>query len=239
MVEPRAPDAVMTAAAMDQNLSPGQPADPSDADLLRRCAAADPGALGLLLERHGEALAGYLYRLLGNREDAEEAVADVFMRAWRAAGGFKGSASVRGWLYRIAYHLAIDRIRCRSPKPGKVLPFSELDAESVASMTDEPESVFFDAYQRDRDRLALRGALGQMEPRDRALLALHYLEGCSYEQIREITGYSLARVRSRLHRARQRLKRHFLALRDSDEAVETLAKRMDDSGWDPKRLPLF
>src|ERR687887_2595989 len=142
----------MIAAALDPDRCPSQPVDPSDIDLLRRCAAADSRAISLLFERHGGALGQYLYRLLGNREDAQEAVVDVFVRVWRGAAGFKGQAPVRHWLYRIAYRLAIDRLRGRPRPASVVLPFSELDSESLASMTGEPESTFFAAYQRERDR---------------------------------------------------------------------------------------
>jgi RNA polymerase sigma-70 factor (ECF subfamily) len=208
---------------MDQPSRSDLPLDRSDVELLRRCAAGEPAALDLLFDRYGGAVAQYLYRLLGNREDAEEAVVDVFMRAWRAAGGY----------------LAIDRLRRRPRLPGAVLPFSELDAETVVSMTDEPEAVFFDAYQRERDRQAVRQALTWLAPQDRALLALHYLEGCTYEQICQITGNSLARVRSGLYRARQRLKRHFVNLRDSDEALDPPALAPDEPVWDPGQLPVF
>jgi RNA polymerase sigma-70 factor, ECF subfamily len=207
-----------------------------DADLLRRCAAGEAEALRLLFDRHGGAMGQYLYRLLGSREDAEEVVVDVFMRAWRSAAGFRGSAPAHHWLYRIAYRLAIDRLRARPRLPGAVLPFSELDAESVASMTGEPEATFFSAYQRERDQGALRHALAELAPHDRTLLALHYLEECSYEEIRAITGGTLAGLKSRLHRARQRLKRRFLIYRDTDEAVETLDSKPDKQAWDPRQL---
>jgi RNA polymerase sigma-70 factor (ECF subfamily) len=217
-------DPPMRVAGMDESQGPVYPVVAPDEELLRRCGA-EAEAMSALFDRHGEDLSRYLYRLLGSREDAEEAVVDVFLRAWRAANGFRATVSVRSWLYRIAYHLAIDRLRVRSRSPGQQVPFSDLDAESVASPDDEPEAVFIHAYRRERDLWALRGALARLAPEDRALLTLHYLEGCSYGQIEEITGLSLARLRSRLHRARQRLKRHFVALRDSDEALDTLDRK--------------
>jgi RNA polymerase sigma-70 factor (ECF subfamily) len=226
----------MIAAAMHQDHLPGAAEAAADADLLQRCAAGEAEALRLLFDRHGAAMGQYLYRLLGSREDAEEAVVDVFMRAWRSAGEFKGRAPVGHWLYRIAYHLAIDRLRARPRLPGTVLPFTELDAENIASMTGEPEATFFHAYQRERDQRALRCALAELAPHDRALLALHYLEECSYEEIRAITGGTLAGLKSRLHRARQRLKRRFLIYRDSDEAMETLDSSPDKQAWDPRHL---
>src|ERR1043166_4333498 len=108
---PPARASVTSGAAMDQNRPGVDSGESADVDLLRRCAAGEAGALRLLFERYAGPLADYLYRILGSREDAEEAVADVFVRAWRAARGFKGDASVRSWLYRIALNVGIDRMR--------------------------------------------------------------------------------------------------------------------------------
>lgn len=229
----------MTALAMDQNRSRGECGELADIDLLQRCGARETGAMRLLFDRYAGPLAEYLYRILGNREDAEEAVADVFVRAWRAAARFKGDASVKNWLYRIALHAAIDRLRRQRRTPGTVLPFADLDLRLAAPAAEEPERAFFSTYDRERDRRALRRALQQLKPEDRALLALRYFEGCSYEQIGAITGASLARVKSHLHRARQRLKRHFVALRDSDEALEPLDETTDEPPRDPQQLFVF
>jgi RNA polymerase sigma-70 factor (ECF subfamily) len=210
---------------MDEQSYHCQSGNPTDADLLRRCAAADGRALRLLFDRYQAPLAAYLYRVLGCREDAEEAVADVFVRVWRSAAGFMGDASIKNWLYRIALHVAIDLLRRRRRAPQSVVPFADLDAHLAAAAGDEPEQAFLDAYQHERDRHALQGALGRIGAEDRVLLGLLYFEGCSYETICALTGYSLATVKSRLYRARQRLQRRFVEIRDSDEALEP----MDDA----------
>jgi RNA polymerase sigma-70 factor (ECF subfamily) len=145
---------------------------------------------------------------------------------------------VRKWLSLIATHAAIDRLRRRRRRPIALTSLAELserDAALLGGTEDGPEVVFLDEYQRERDRRLLRRALGELPPEDRALLALHYFEGCSYEQICEITGLPLGRVRSRLYRARQRLKRHFVVLRDTDEVLEPL----EETVGEPKQLLAF
>jgi RNA polymerase sigma-70 factor (ECF subfamily) len=226
---------------MDSTRLPGQrEPDPSDLELLRRIAAGDAGALQLLFTRHQHPLAAYLYHMLEDREDAEEAVADVFVKAWRGAAGFQGSASVRSWLYRVATHLAIDRLRKRRRSPVALTPLHELgEADARIAGVEEPETAFFYAYRRECDRRALRLALRRLQPHDRTFLTLHYFEGCSYEQICEITGASLARVKGSLYRARQRLKRHFLELRDSDEALAPMDETVVDPTADRQRLLAF
>jgi len=99
-----------------------------------------------------------------------------------------------------------------------------------------PEAALVAGYQRERDHQALRLALTQLEPSERTLVVLYYFEGCSYAQIREIMGASLACIKSRLYRARQRLREHFVRLRDSDEDLEMLAHPAADATLDARRL---
>jgi RNA polymerase sigma-70 factor (ECF subfamily) len=212
---------------------------PPDLDLLRRCAAGESAAMRLLFERHQRPLTEYLYRMLEDREDAEEAVGDVFVKAWRGAAGFQGGASVRNWLYRIAMNVAIDRLRRRRRSPVGLTSFSALgerDARLIDESDDGPEAALLAAYQRAHDDAALRHALQRLAPQDRAILSLHYFEGCSYEQICEITGQSLGRVKSRLYRARKRLKDHFVTLRESDELLEPLEESLDPPPTESRRL---
>jgi RNA polymerase sigma-70 factor (ECF subfamily) len=207
--------------------------DPPDVELLRRCAAGDADALRRLFDRYKQSLGRYLCTLLQSREDAEETVADVFVKAWQGAAQFRGSASVRSWLYAIATHAALDRLRARRRTTPTPTPHSDLDEPLRAAEDAEPETVLLHAYERQRDRRALCRALSRLDPEDRMLIALRHSEGCSYRQIQEITGEKLANVRIRLHRARQRLRSHFTALRESDEDLEPLDETLEDLSLDP------
>jgi RNA polymerase sigma-70 factor (ECF subfamily) len=229
--------------AMDRYRSPEQSElDPPDRELLRGCAAGDATAFQVLFERHQQPIAEYLYRTLENREEAEDAAVEVFLKAWRGAAAFQERATVRNWLYRIATHVAIDHLRRRQRRPVTLASFSGLeehDPRLVAAATDQPEAALLANYQRARDRQALRRALRFLKPEDRTLIALRCFENCSYDQISEITGLSLERVRSRLHKSRERLKRQFYAMRDSDEPLEPLDEPREDPDPDPKRLLAF
>jgi RNA polymerase sigma-70 factor (ECF subfamily) len=219
-----------------------QASEPTDEQLIARCAAGDAAALRLLFERHQSALSEYLYRLLSDREDAEEAVADVFVKAWRGAASFQGQAAVRNWLYRIATHTALDRLRRRKRQPVTGTPLSGLDERDTrlaAPPCEEPEAALLEADGRARDRHALHRALASLDPHDRSLVILHYFSGCSYEQICEITGHSLASVKSRLHRARRRMRDRFDAFRESYESPQSLAETRDETDPNSRRVLAF
>lgn len=220
-----------------RELAPGSEMDEA---LLRRCAVGDTAAFRELFDRYESLLTRFFAHALGSREDAEEATIDTFLKLWRSASSYREEAAVRTWLYRIATRTAIDALRRRRRQPI-------VDA-AVAVASDrepclgggpelaDPEALVLAGYQQERDRQALRRALAHLAPSQRTLVVLFYFEGHSYAQIGEITGSSLTRVRRLLYRARQRLRAHFVRLRDPDEDLEMLADSPADSALETGRL---
>src|SRR5688500_11607267 len=84
-----------------------------DAELLRRAGEDDRAAFEALFRRHRDGLQGYLYRKLRSQEDAEDATALTFSKAWRARASFRGATSGKAWLYQIATNVALDFLRAR------------------------------------------------------------------------------------------------------------------------------
>jgi RNA polymerase sigma-70 factor, ECF subfamily len=217
-----------------------EPEGEADEMLLRRCAAGETAAFRELLDRYEPLLARFFARALGNREDAEEAVIDTFLKVWRGAPAYREGATVRTWLYRIAHNTAIDALRRRSRQPivePSLASADDRDArlDPVADLAN-PEAALVAGYQQERDHRALRLALAQLAPAERTLVVLYYFEGCSYAQIGAITGASPTFIKNRLHRARQRLKVHFVRLRDSDEDLAMSDDPPADPGLDQRRL---
>src|SRR5688572_29131921 len=95
-----------------------------DHQLLVRCAGEDRHAFTALFQRHRDGLQGFLFRKLRSHEDAEDAVTLTFCNAWRARATFRGNASGKAWLYRIATRVALDMLRGRRRRPAE----QELDA---------------------------------------------------------------------------------------------------------------
>jgi RNA polymerase sigma-70 factor (ECF subfamily) len=162
-----------------------------------------------LVETHHAELHAYCYRMLGSVHDAEDALQDVFLRAWRGLPGFEGRSSPRTWLYRIATNACLD-VLARRPK--RVLPV-DYGTSSAAPHDSEPltESVWIEPYpdellryeRRESVELAFVAAVQLLPPRQRAVLILREVLGFSAAEIAEALGTTVASVTSALQRARR------------------------------------
>ncbi|RKN49251.1 sigma-70 family RNA polymerase sigma factor [Micromonospora endolithica] len=172
------------------------------------------------LEGHRVELTGYCYRMLGSIFDAEDAVQETLLRAWRGWAGFDGRASVRTWLYRIATNVCLDLLRGRgrralpmdlgpsappvleslgSPEPGWLEPAADGVVLPVAA---DPAEV---AVARESVRLAFVAALQHLPPRQRAVLILREVLRWRADEVAELLDGSVASVNSALQRARATL----------------------------------
>ncbi|MFD8981044.1 sigma-70 family RNA polymerase sigma factor [Streptomyces sp. NPDC059564] len=167
-------------------------------------------------EEHRQELTGYCYRMLGSVFEAEDAVQETMIRAWRNAGRFEGRSSVRTWLYRIATNVCLDALadgkrRARpmdlcAPTSGATSPGAALDAaawiEPFPDGGGAPADPAEAAVTRDSVRLAFVAALQHLAPRQRAVLLLREVLGFSAQEVAEVQGTTVASVNSALQRAR-------------------------------------
>jgi RNA polymerase sigma-70 factor (ECF subfamily) len=189
--------------------------------LLEAARQGDEGAFQRLVETHRSELHAHCYRMLGSLHDAEDAVQEALLRAWRALPRFEGRSSVRAWLYRIATNACLD-ILARRPK--RVLP---IDYGPPTDPHDGPgrpltESVWVEPYpderlgledgfaapesryeQRESVELAFVAALQHLPARQRAVLILREVLGFSAKEVAESIDTSVASVNSALQRARK------------------------------------
>lgn len=136
--------------------------------------------------------------MAGNEADAEDALQEAFVAAWRGAGGYRGGTSARGWLFTIGRHALLRLRRTRVDEPDALVPLDALGLE--AGWGAEP------AAEREADEDGLLGqALAQLAPAEREMIVLRDLEGFSGEEAAELTGLTVAAMKTRLHRARLRL----------------------------------
>jgi len=167
----------------------------TDAELVLRARAGDLASYGTLVQRHRISLERYAVRLLGNREDAEEALQDALVRAWQALDRCHQPERVRSWLFRIL----VNRCRTRLSRQDRVErgPGADL-ALSLATSAPHTEG---EAWREEIAR-----ALSRLPADQREAFLLKHVEEFSYEEIGELTGSTVPALKMRVNRACVRLR---------------------------------
>lgn len=172
----------------------------SDEQLVSRYLSGDSQAFDLLARRYQERLYRLAYRMLGNREDALDAVQETLVRLLRSLSGFQGQAKFSTWLYRLAANTCIDYRRQRG-RGAQTVPL-EVEVAPV-ELVEDPDVHCEKGFRE----YVLNQALKQLPDAQRLLIILRDREGLAYEQIAAVLGIEVGTLKSRLHRARGALRR--------------------------------
>jgi RNA polymerase sigma-70 factor (ECF subfamily) len=210
-----------------------------------------------LLELHRRELTGYCYRMLGSLFEAEDAVQETMIRAWRKHDGFEGRSSVRTWLHRVATNVCLDMLRGRKRRalPMGLVPCSTADVTDIGPVLAEgtwvlpvPDGRVLAEHadpaqvtaERESIRLAFVAALQHLPARQRAVLLLREVLGWSAAEVADLLGATAASVNSALQRARATLATHDLgtSLRPDDAGERKLLAEFVDAfeRYDIERL---
>ena len=196
--------------------------------------AVTPQQLERGFEQHRRELLGYCYRMLGSPFDAEDAVQETMLRAWRGIERFEGRAALRSWLYRIATNVCLDAVaaRDRRARPMDLGPAREPVAEHLNTRAEatwiEPipdamvtaEDPAEQAVARETFRLAFVAALQQLPARQRAALILCEVLRWKASEVAELLETSVASINSALQRARATLDEANVCSVDRPAALE-------------------
>src|SRR5918992_526705 len=212
-------------------------------DQIPAATSAPPSELVTRLEEYRAELTGHCYRMLGSAFEAEDAVQETLVRAWRALDRFEGRSSLRSWLYRIATNVCLDMAsaRQRRARPMDLGPASTADTalgpalpeatwlepipddRVVAAAADPAEAVI----ARESTRLAFVAALQHLPPRQRAVLILREVLRWQATEVAELLDTSVASVNSALQRARATLEKYVRAFESYDVAALVTLLRDD------------
>jgi len=161
--------------------------------LVTEMARGNQDALGRLYDETSPPLNGLLLRMLGNAQETEEALMDVFMKAWKNAASFSPErASVRAWLTMMARSVAIDRIRRRAARP---------DTASATDSVPEPPSIDMSPEEHTVQvqwRVVVRRALDELPREQREAVTIAFFEGLSHSELAKRLGQPLGTVKSRV-----------------------------------------
>ncbi|MFB7505426.1 sigma-70 family RNA polymerase sigma factor [Streptomyces broussonetiae] len=177
--------------------------------------------LDVALEKHRTELTGYCYRMLGSSFEAEDAVQDTLVRAWRSYEKFEGRSSLRSWLYRIATNVCLDMLTAGN-KRARPMDLTESTPLAQAALSPRPDSTWLEpmpdarvlpavqdpaeaAVAKETVRLAFMAALQQLPPKQRAVLILREVLAWKASEVAELLGTTVASVNSALQRARATL----------------------------------
>jgi len=172
--------------------------EPSDAELVRRIRAGDTGAYGALVSRYRDRLGRYAVHMIGDREDAEEALQDSFVRAYRSLARCDDPARFGAWLYGIL----VNRCRTTGARAARRRRMFVHDAQALdlAAHADRADRLdWTDAVDR---------ALARLAPDYREAFLLKHVQDLEYEEIAELTGAGVSALKMRVKRAREKLQKY-------------------------------
>jgi RNA polymerase sigma-70 factor (TIGR02960 family) len=198
--------------------------------LVGAAIAGDESAFAALTERHQRELHVHCYRMLASFDDAEDAVQETFLRAWRSRDSFEGAQLFRAWLFRIATNVCLDMLRRNARQVTKMQSFAEVPwlqpypdrlLDEVAPSDEEPDAV---AVERETIELAFLAAMQLLPPTQRAAFIVRDVLGWPARETASLLETSVAAANSAVQRARATMKEHLPARRSEWPAAAPTAQ---------------
>lgn len=169
-----------------------------DAELVRLAQAGRRDAFDAIVLRHQQRVYQLCYRFVGNHEDAADLAQDVFVRAFRALGKFKGESAVGTWLHRIAVNLCLNRKAVKVPRLTAIEHVEPVDTKAERADA---------ALLRGERAVQVRAAVARLPPKQRATLILRAYHDLPHEEIARILGSSVGATKANFFHALANLKR--------------------------------
>ena len=171
----------------------------NDQHYINRILNGDKDAFRVLVDRYKDMVYTLCLRTLGNREEAEEAAQDSFIKIYKGLARFKGESKFKTWVYRVTYNACLDHIK-KNKRHWQTSDVNEINSEHITDLN----SAFHQLADREK-RIAVRNCIKALNADDQFILNLYYFEEMSLEEIGESLGIKANNVKVKLFRARKRL----------------------------------
>jgi RNA polymerase sigma-70 factor (ECF subfamily) len=178
----------------------------SSEDLVSRSRAGDQEAFRLIFERYARPVLSFIYDLVGQRDLAEELTQETFVRAFKSLKNVRDDTKLASWLFGIGRNVAREAIRVRRRESLNVLDADLSDGQIGLSSQDSPVQ---DLLHKEMNS-AMHSALALLDEDRRVVFVLKVFRQCSYQEIVDVTGFTLAKVKTDLHRARVEVRRRMV-----------------------------
>lgn len=153
-----------------------------------------------LVQRYSKPLYSQIRRLVLNHSDCDNLLQEVFIKAWKGIASFRGDSKLYTWLYRIAYHEALDHLRWKQQRREHEVEIGEENSFLIERLVADP---YFDP---DEAELKLQKAIAHLPPKQRQVFLLRFYDELPYSEIRSLTGTSEGALKSSYHHAIQKIK---------------------------------
>jgi RNA polymerase sigma-70 factor, ECF subfamily len=175
----------------------------ADEELIALVVEGDAGAFAVLYDRHARAAYSLAYRMMGEKQAAEDLVQDALLKVWRGAGSYRTErGSVRTWILSIVHNRGIDQLRSLASRRRTQ---DKVEASAPAS---QPSEAFAEAWRNTR-REQVRKALGTLPPEQLKILELAYFSGYTHAEIAGLLGLPLGTVKGRMRLGLKKIKGYF------------------------------
>lgn len=187
----------------------------TDEYYIREILKGDSGSFSQLVEKYSHLAFSLSMKILSQREDAEEAAQDAFIKAYNSLNSFHSGSTFKTWFFRIVYNTSISKLRARKNFELKFEDIKISDAEIQST-----ESAMVQLNTDDR-RKYLQLGIERLEPEEQALLKMYYYDDFSMDEISGITSLTVSNVKVKIHRSRKKLLQE-LRLVLKDEIISIL-----------------
>ncbi len=193
--------------------------------MIKKAANGDQSAFEQIVVQYQTPVYRLCFRMVGNAEDAADLTQEAFLKAWRCLDGFQFKSAFSTWLYRLASNVCLDHLRSRKRSKTVPLVVACEDSEVLAIDLPDPTPLPEEQVVLSEERQILQAALDSLETEERRLLTLRVVNDLSYAEIAALLEIKEGTVKSRLSRARERLRKKFLKLRNETDFTSSKQRK--------------